>query len=474
MHRASNGVTYPITVGTGNYDVIGDGLSNVYLSSTADPGKVDIYTLYIFSDDLSIGLRKSIAPGQKTYGLHLHSDGILYYSDGNSQVGKLSPFGFPTRSPTVIPSAVPAVVPTPPPTRVFTTSTVNQLTSTLYGTRGVWYDNDGGYLYVAAIEARLIYSIEVASYNNISVYAGGGTSHENGAGALDSELGGVFGLWGNTNGALYFSEPNNCLVRRLCCGNDLSVYEFAGNGNQSWSGDGGLATEAALNYPRHLSGDTLSNVYIADSVNLVIRKVSYTDNIISTLSGLPEYVYYGVWVDTVGNVFASGYSNDVQAYAIVSWQASTQSCDYFFEDAGVQLLSLFGDSFGNLYAASRDDGVRLYSIDYVSTYKPLSLEYVDSLAEEYQVNAVTGGEAPLVLFTTSDDHVHEITSESSPTAMPTYPVEDEYTELFAGRATNEENPTPAAYDVPAVGATIRPRGLWGNDDGLYICDETFN
>ena len=51
-----------------------------------------------------------------------------------------------------------------------------------------------------------------------------------------------------------------------------------------YSGDGGPATSATLNFPEQAEMDVFGNMYIADSGNNVIRKVD-TNGIITTVAG---------------------------------------------------------------------------------------------------------------------------------------------------------------------------------------------
>jgi len=51
---------------------------------------------------------------------------------------------------------------------------------------------------------------------------------------------------------------------------------MAGNGTAGYTGDGGPATSADLNYASGIAPDSAGNFYIADSNNNVIRKVTVT------------------------------------------------------------------------------------------------------------------------------------------------------------------------------------------------------
>ena len=90
---------------------------------------------------------------------------------------------------------------------------------------------------------------------------------------------------------LYLADTQNHQIRKI----DLSVANpnielVAGKivGNvplADWSGDGGQATDAALNRPIDVDLDSEGNVFIADTFNNAIRRVDATTGIIETLVG---------------------------------------------------------------------------------------------------------------------------------------------------------------------------------------------
>ena len=80
----------------------------------------------------------------------------------------------------------------------------------------------------------------------------------------------------------------------------------AGNGFAGYSGDGGKAVNAQLDYPQGVAVDTASppNVYIADTYNCLVRMVNQSTGIITTIVGL-------VTVPSSGSPYPScGYSGD--------------------------------------------------------------------------------------------------------------------------------------------------------------------
>ena len=85
-------------------------------------------------------------------------------------------------------------------------------------------------------------------------------------------------------GNLYISDLNNNVVRMVAAGTGI-ITTVAGNGIAGYSGDGGQATSAQLNDPGSLAVDTSGDVYIVDLANNVIRKVAAGTGVITTFAG---------------------------------------------------------------------------------------------------------------------------------------------------------------------------------------------
>ena len=68
------------------------------------------------------------------------------------------------------------------------------------------------------------------------------------------------------------ADTGNNRVRKYQPGGNLFTY--AGNGNASYFGDEGPATRAALNQPEGMALDSAGNLFIADTLNNVVRKVT--------------------------------------------------------------------------------------------------------------------------------------------------------------------------------------------------------
>lgn len=93
-----------------------------------------------------------------------------------------------------------------------------------------------------------------------------------------------YGLVIGPDDALYFCDLGNQRIRRIDMSSGRTVT-VAGNGQRGYAGDGGAATDAALNMPHEIQFDSLGHMYIAERDNHVIRKVHATTGTISTFAG---------------------------------------------------------------------------------------------------------------------------------------------------------------------------------------------
>ena len=67
----------------------------------------------------------------------------------------------------------------------------------------------------------------------------------------------------------------------------------AGTGEGGYAGDGGLATDAAINQPYGLAVDTDGDMYFAQRFDPAVRKIDGQTGIISTVAGTGEFGYGG-------------------------------------------------------------------------------------------------------------------------------------------------------------------------------------
>ncbi len=117
----------------------------------------------------------------------------------------------------------------------------------------------------------------------ISTLVGNGTQGYTGDGgpANQAQLALPGGIAFDSQGDMYIADAVNNVVRKVSGG---TINTFAGTGTAGYSGDKGPATAAELNNPEGVAVDSTGNVYIADSANNVIRVVS-TSGTITTFAG---------------------------------------------------------------------------------------------------------------------------------------------------------------------------------------------
>jgi uncharacterized protein (TIGR03437 family) len=171
-------------------------------------------------------------------------------------------------------------------------------------------------------------------------------------------------------GKLYIADTDNNRARAVSGG---IINSVAGNGLVSFSGDGGPATSALLNSPGSVTVDSAGNVYIADTANQRIRRIS--KGVITTVAGNGTYGFSGdggpavnaslglparVAIDSAGNLYIADYANNrirkVSGGVITTVAGSDQFVG--LGDGGPatsavlnEPLGVAVDSAGNLYIA---------------------------------------------------------------------------------------------------------------------------
>lgn len=152
----------------------------------------------------------------------------------------------------------------------------------------VAYDVNGN-LYLADSANHVIREV-VKSSGNIITVAGTGTVGFSGDGgaATSAQLDTPTGIAVDATGNLYIADSHNQRIREVSGG---TITTIAGTGVPGFAGDGGAATSAQLDLPKGIAVDGSGHIYIADSGNNRIRKISGTT--ISTIAGTGEQGYSG-------------------------------------------------------------------------------------------------------------------------------------------------------------------------------------
>ncbi len=148
--------------------------------------------------------------------------------------------------------------------------------------------DSSGNLYIADQNNHRIRKV-TASTGIISTIVGTGTSSysgDNGA-ASSATLNTPLGVAYDSANNLYISDTYNQRIRKVSAG---VIYTVAGSGatgssSGSFSGENVQATSAILNQPYGIATDSSNNVYIADSFNNRIRKITVSTSVIATIAG---------------------------------------------------------------------------------------------------------------------------------------------------------------------------------------------
>jgi hypothetical protein len=150
------------------------------------------------------------------------------------------------------------------------------------------------------------------------------------------------GIAVDTNDTLYVVDNSGMTIRKVTpVGTNWDVTTIAGQVN-TFGYTNGLGTNALFGYPHSIAVDNSSNVYVADTENQVIRKLTPagTNWLVSTIAGLGgvsgstdgvgtnALFYYpeGVAVDITGNLFlADTFNQTIRKLTRVgtNWSSST-------------------------------------------------------------------------------------------------------------------------------------------------------
>jgi trimeric autotransporter adhesin len=190
---------------------------------------------------------------------------------------------------------------------------------------GIAVDN-GGDVFIADYGNSKI-RLVTHSTGIITTIAGTGTNGSGGDGgqAKAAELNYAIGVGLDAAGNIYIADYANNKIREVSKSSGI-INTIAGNGTQSYSGDGGQATAAELYYPTAIAVDASSNVYICDQYNNRIREITFTSGIINTIAGNGTLGFsgdggpataselnhpYGLSLDASANIYISDEFNNV-------------------------------------------------------------------------------------------------------------------------------------------------------------------
>jgi sugar lactone lactonase YvrE len=250
-----------------------------------------------------------------------------------------------------------------------TSANLNDPASLALDASGNLYIADLGNVRIRKVDAALGIITTVAG-NGVFGFAGDGGA------ATSASLNSPAGVALDASGNLYIAEYANHRIRKVDAATGI-ITTVAGNGINTFAGDGGAATSASLSHPNGVALDASGNLYIADYGNSRIRKVAAATGIITTVTGNGVFGFagdggaatsaslsspIGVALDGSGNLYIVDYLNHrirkvTAATGIITTVAGNGS-PAFAGDGGAATSASLNypsgvalDASGNLYIA---------------------------------------------------------------------------------------------------------------------------
>jgi sugar lactone lactonase YvrE len=220
----------------------------------------------------------------------------------------------------------------------------------LSGPAGVAVDRLGN-VYIADTGNERVRMVAAAT-GQISTVAGNGSAgfSGDGGGGTAAMLNSPVDVAVDGAGNVFIADQQNQRIRRLAPGTHMLTTVAGSGSGPGFSGDGGSATSAQLNLPSGVTVDAAGDLYLADQQNVRVRRVSAGTGTISTIAGSGSRGFSGdagaatgaalnrpgrVHLDGAGNLFLVDTSNDrirkvsasANALGFTATQVGTTSSD---------------------------------------------------------------------------------------------------------------------------------------------------
>lgn len=257
-------------------------------------------------------------------------------------------------------------------------SNVQATAASLAAPAQIAYDTAGN-LYIADLNDNVIRKVDLAGI--ITTVAGTGEQGFSGDGgpATGAQLDSPAGVAVDASGNIYIADTHNHRIRKVSGG---TITTIAGTGTAGFSGDSGPAASALLSNPTALAVDSSGNLYVADTDNHRIRKLTITPTTvtITTVAGNGEQGFSGdgsaataaaidspngVAVDAAGAIYIGDTHNQrvrmVNISGIISTLAGNGNKTFGGDNGSGTSASLARprglsvDAQGNIYVADSDN-----------------------------------------------------------------------------------------------------------------------
>jgi uncharacterized repeat protein (TIGR01451 family) len=328
----------------------------------------------------------------------------------------------------------------------------------------------------------------------ISTIAGGASLAYSGDGvpATAASLN-AMGICMDGAGNIYFADEYNNRVRKI---NGVTgiITTIAGDGNNNFSGDGGLATAAEVGMPHSVAVDAWGNVYVAQQTGNRIRKIT-TSGIINTYAGggastadgvnalSATMTPYFLAMDAVGNLHYSNNSDKIRKVMAVPTLSSDSFVVYINKlctgprvtigtlgwSSGYVVNSSYGDGTSDTHAISSysaGGGNAVFDHVYTNpgtyTVKHVLMNGTAAIdSETYSYTQITCNSLPIRIYgeqnldciknptEISNYHPIEIAVDSNGIALDTFSV-------ISGLYYNALGPVGTVYSFRAISPNYLP------------------
>ena len=262
--------------------------------------------------------------------------------------------------------------------------------TTIAGTGTAGYTGDGGAATAATLNNPTGLAMDAGSNGYIADSGNNAIRTISGQTGVISTVAATVGLLSNPRGVavdaagnVYIADTGNSVLRKV---NPVTAYAsvLAGTvGSAGFGGDNGLAGAATLRSPQGVAVDTAGNVYIADTGNNVIRKITLATGVITTIAGNGTAAFAGdggsaalaslngptrVALDAAGDLYiADAGNNRVRFVSAASGRIATlagtgTAATPFMGDGGLATAAtlnapggLVVDALDNVYIADTGD-----------------------------------------------------------------------------------------------------------------------
>ena len=161
----------------------------------------------------------------------------------------------------------------------------------LYYPRGIVVDSSDNLYIADTSNHRIVMTMNSTTMTSIvagqtlGVAGGNFGSTGDGGPATSARLNNPWGVALDLHGLLYIADTGNCRVRRVNSGTITTVAGLTSQGVCGYAGDGGPATSAVLNQVASLAFSPTNDMYIADYNSYCVRVVKASTSIITTFAG---------------------------------------------------------------------------------------------------------------------------------------------------------------------------------------------